>query len=188
MTQRVCSKCFFQACIQIWAKTFFFFCSSPNFGRKIGPSSSLISCEWSGWFWVEQFLIQMLVLLKVTEVPAPIQQPYLVIGTVPLVRSRWLVITLGIRQKIFDKCPLYAIYSWFKCCCVTQLFRVTLLLFFILSQYHGFKFCVFLFLYLSWIMCIEKKWNNLALFNNVYEFNFAKTKWVCLKRCNIFQI
>ena len=46
---------------------------------------------------------------EITEGHKLLQQPYLLIGIVPLVRFRWLVITLGIGRKIFEKCPLYAI-------------------------------------------------------------------------------
>ena len=40
---------------------------------------------------------------------------------------------------------------------------------------------------LSWIKCMEKKWNNLALLNNVCEFNFAKTKFAFCSKQNYRQ-
>ena len=36
---------------------------------------------------------------------------------------------------------------------------------------------------LSWIKCMQEKWNTLALFNNVCEFNFALKKFAsCCKQ------
>ena len=93
----------------------FFFCSSPNFRRKIGPSSSPNFVRIIGLILGETISDSDVCSSQSywsscpPPPPPPLQQPYLLIGTVPLVRSRWLVITLGIRQKIFEKCPLYAI-------------------------------------------------------------------------------
>ena len=168
----------------------FFFCSSINFGRKIGPSSSpnfvriiglilggtisnsdVCSSQsyWSSW-------------------PSPptttlFAYRYCTTGKIQVVSNNfwhW-------AENIWKISPLRYIELVQMLLCYT-IVENHFTSFLFLSQYRGFKFCVFLCLYLSWIKCMEKKWNNLVLFNNVYEFNFAKTKLVCLKRCNIFQI